>query len=111
MHMKPIPSQPLLQGVMDDVGEVKTLKQALALFEVVGMPARNLSPRTRAEYRHDLGDLITDLNRQGVSTLAGVSLKHLENYQAAMDRRGYKPSTRNRKTHAIKSFFTFLWRQ
>jgi site-specific recombinase XerD len=34
----------------------------------------------------------------------------LEAYQAEMDRRGYSASTRNRKTHSIKSLFHFLYR-
>lgn len=94
-----------------DSGPNVTLRQALTLFETVGMPARNLSLRTRAEYRHDLSNLIKWLEGQGISTLAAVSLQHLTGYQAEMDKRGYKPSTRSRKTHAIKSWFKFLYDQ
>jgi hypothetical protein len=35
---------------VEDSGTVTTLEQGLALFETVGMPARNLSARTRREY-------------------------------------------------------------
>jgi site-specific recombinase XerD len=74
------------------------------------MPARNLSPRTRTEYRHDLLDLLAFLKDRGTSKLADISLRHLEAYQAEMDRRGYSSNTRNRKTHSIKSLFHFLHR-
>ncbi|MFL5626087.1 MAG: site-specific integrase, partial [Ktedonobacteraceae bacterium] len=68
-----------------------------------GMPARNLSPETRKNYRHDLVDLLAFLKDRGASNLIDISLRHLEAYQAEMDRRGYSASTRNRKTHSIKS--------
>ncbi len=89
----------------------KTLEQGLALFETVGMPARNLSARTRREYRNDLADLVVFLAERGVTEIANVRLGDLESYQAEMDRRGYKPSTRERKTYAIKSLFRFLEHQ
>ena len=88
-----------------------TLGQGLALFETVGMPARNLSVRTRREYKNDLADLVAFLAQRGVTKTDDVSLRDLESYQAEMDRRGYKPSTRQRKTYAIKSFFRFLEHQ
>ena len=96
---------------MEEIGSVETLRQALTLWERVGMPARNLSLRTRTEYTNDLTDLITYLEQQGIVPLARVTFQHLTNYQAEMDKRGYKPSTRNRKTHAIKSWFKFLHNQ
>src|SRR5919205_1934792 len=89
---------------------IQTVEQAIALFVSDGMPARNLSPLTRKHYRHDLADLLTFLQHRGVSTLADVSLRHLEAYQAEMDRRGYASSTRQRKTHSIRSLFHFLYR-
>lgn len=92
-----------------DTGD--TVRHAVALFEVVGMPARNLAARTRGEYANDLHDLVKFLDSRGVRALAGVTLPHLEAYQADLDRRGHKPSTRNRKTHTIKTFFSFLERQ
>jgi site-specific recombinase XerD len=100
-----------LEDIITNIGGVETLKQALALFETVGMPARNLSERTRTEYSNDLLDLIEFLEKRGVTKLADVSLSHLEVYQAEMDRRGFEDSTRRRKTYAIKSFFRFLYNQ
>ena len=100
-----------LQSSVENSGTVTTLEQALALFETVGMPARNLPARTRREYRNDLADLVAFLARRGVTKINTVSLGDLESYQAEMDRRGYKPSTRQRKTYAIKSFFRFLEHQ
>lgn len=80
------------------------------LFVTDGMPARNLSPQTRKNYRHDLLDLLAFLNDRGASNLSDISLRHLEAYQAEMDRRSYSASTRNRKTYSIKSLFHFLQR-
>ncbi len=96
---------------MEDIEPIETLRQALTLFVRVGMPARNLSARTRTEYTNDLTDLITYLEQQGILPLARVTLQHLTGYQAEMDKRGYQPSTRSRKTHAIKSWFKFLYHQ
>jgi integrase/recombinase XerD len=90
--------------------QIETLEQAIDLFVTNGMPARNLSPQTRKSYRHDLVDLLAFLNDRGASTLSDISLLHLEAYQAEMDRREYSASTRNRKTHSIKSLFHFLHR-
>jgi site-specific recombinase XerD len=89
---------------------VETLEQAIDLFVTDGMPARNLSPQTRKNYRHDLIDLLAFCKDRGASTLAELSLRHLEAYQAEMDKRSYSASTRNRKTHSIKSLFHFLYR-
>src|SRR5215208_573262 len=90
--------------------DIQTVEQAIDLFVTDGMPARNLSPLTRKHYRHDLVDLLAFLTDRGASTLSDISLRHLEAYQAEMDRRGYSASTRNRKTHSIKSLFHFLHR-
>lgn len=86
----------------------QTLRQGLSLFEIVGMPARNLAERTRHEYKSDLEDLISFLETRGVSKLSDVNLPILEGFQAEMDRRGYKSTSRKRKTYAIKTFFRFL---
>src|SRR5919109_5154639 len=88
--------------------KVETLEQAIDLFVTDGMPARNLSPQTRKHYRHDLVDLLAFLKERGASTLAEISLRHLEAYQAEMDRRGYSASTRKRKTQSIKALFHYL---
>jgi site-specific recombinase XerD len=104
-------NQQVLDSIMQEIGTVETLVQGLTLFETVGMPARNFSARTRKEYTGDLEDLVTFLEEWGITKLSQVGLANLESYQAEMDRRGYKASTRRRKTYAIKSFFRFLHRQ
>jgi hypothetical protein len=40
--------------LMDEIGEIETLEQGLVFFEIVGVPARNLSTRTRKAYHHDV---------------------------------------------------------
>jgi integrase/recombinase XerD len=90
---------------------IETLEQAVRLYEVEGMPAQKLSALTRANYLHDLTDLVQFQATRGVTRLAEISLRHLEAYQAELDRRGYAASTCNRKTHSIKSLFHFLHRR
>ena len=91
--------------------EVKTLEEAVSLYSEVGMPARNYSEATRKHYASDLGLFVEYMREQGITEIAEIDLTDLESYQAQMDREGYAASTRNRKTHAIKSFFTFMRRQ
>ena len=93
---------------MEGRSSVETLTQALALFETVGMPARNLALRTRREYTRDLRDLLNYLERRGISRLDEVRPQELEGYLAELDRRGLQGSTRNRKVHTLKTFFTWL---
>jgi site-specific recombinase XerD len=100
----------LFDAIPTDTGRPETLEQGLVLFEAVGMPALSLDKRTRQEYRNDLTDLIEYLQKRGLSRMRDVGIADLEHYQAEMERRGYKASTRNRKTHAIKTFFRFLHR-
>jgi site-specific recombinase XerD len=104
-------NQQVFDEVMEEIGPVKTLEQGVALFVTVGMPARNLSARTRKEYQNDLADLLAYLAQRGITRIDQVSLQDLESYQAEMDRRDYKASTRERKTYAIKTFFKFLHHQ
>jgi site-specific recombinase XerD len=102
----------LFDDVIPRVGNVETLPQALKLYELVGMPAKNLAERTRQEYRNDITFFIEYLaEKRGVTHIAQVSLTDLEAYQAEMDAKSFTSSTRNRKTHAIKAFFKFLYRQ
>jgi site-specific recombinase XerD len=91
--------------------QVQRLDEALALYISIGMVARNYSAATRRHYTSDLRLLVEYLRRQGIEEVGEVDLPTLESYQAEMDRQGYKASSRNRKTHAIKSFFHFLKRQ
>ena len=93
---------------MAEIGGIETLKQALVLYETVGMRAASLAQRTRAEYTNDLTDLIAYLGRGGITRPEQVTLAHLRVYQADLDRRGYQASTRNRKVHTVKGFFSFL---
>ena len=72
------------------------------------MPARNLALRTRQEYARDLRDLLRYLAQQGTTQLDEVRPHALEGYLAELDRRGLQGSTRNRKVHTIKTFFTWL---
>lgn len=95
----------------DEWGElsaVKTVREAVALYETVGMPSRNLSSRTRVEYSRDLADLAGFLENHGAKLLASVSIVHLQGYQAWMDRSGLVTATRRRKTQTVKGFFRFL---
>jgi site-specific recombinase XerD len=93
---------------MEDRSVVVTLTQALAQFETIGMPARNLAARTRCEYVRDLRDLLSYLEHHGITRLAAVRPRELEGYLAELDRRGLQGSTRNRKVHTLKTFFKWL---
>ncbi len=44
---------PFLEDVMQEIGPVETLEQAIAAFETVGMPAKNFAARTRGDYAND----------------------------------------------------------
>lgn len=99
-----------LESFINELGPVETLAQGLALFASVEMPARNLAQRTREEYTNDLEDLVAFLAERGVVGLSEVGLYELRLFQAEMDRRGYAPSTRERKIYAIKGLFSFLHR-
>jgi integrase/recombinase XerD len=72
------------------------------------MPARNYSGRTREEYASDLGDLTTFLESRKLASWLVVGLHDLQLYMAELDRRGLESASRNRKTYAIKTFYTFL---
>ena len=88
--------------------QIDTVEQAVQLFARDGMPARNLAAHTRKNYLHDLTDMKHFLAVRGVTTLATISVRHLQAYQGEMDNRGYASSTRNRKTQAIRMLFQFL---
>ncbi len=85
-----------------------TLDAGLAHFKAVYMPARNYSRRTREEYESDLSDLISFLSARNLTTWQVVGLRDLHSYLADLDHRGLAPSSRNRKTYSIKTFFAFL---
>ncbi len=97
------------QLLLDDrMRNITTVAAAIQLFATVGMPAKNLSRHTRINYLHDLQDLQQFLQSREVTRIADISLRHLQTYQAEMDRRGYASSTRNRKTQSIRILFQFL---
>jgi site-specific recombinase XerD len=104
-------TQVSLDELLVEMGEVRTLREALALFEAVGMGERRLSPRTRREYHNDLTDLLRFLEKRRVIQVERVQLSYLEEYQAELVRRGLTPSSQQRKTYAIKTFFQFLAKQ
>jgi len=85
-----------------------TLGSGLDDFKAVYMPARNYSSRTREEYERDIQDLSRFLISRGVRDWLVVGLRDLQAYLAELDRRGLQPSSRNRKTYSIKTFFAFL---
>ena len=85
-----------------------SLAEGLHEFVTVYMPAKNLAQRTREEYAKDLRDLIQFLEQQHLPVWQDVDLRTLERYQADLDRRQLKASSRNRKTYTIKTFFKFL---
>ena len=64
-----------LEAVMADRSTVETLAQALAQFETIGMPARNLATRTRREYSRDLCELLSYLEQCGTTRLSGEPAK------------------------------------
>lgn len=87
---------------------VSSVYEAVNLFEYVGMLERNLSRRTKREYRKDVDDFVAYLEGQSVSAIQGVTLDHLRGFQVALTKAGCKQSTVRRKTFALKVFCTFL---
>lgn len=89
-------------------GEGLALERALALFETVYMASRNLSARTRVEYKTDLAQLAEFLRGRGIGHVEAISLAHLQAFLAHLDARGLTGVTRRRKTASIKALFGFL---
>ena len=85
------------------------LQEALKLYQMVYMPSRNFSAKTRVNYGDDLDDLIAFLEQNGKTRLDQVSVRDLQAYLAELDRRGYAGTSRKRKTYSIKSLFRFLY--
>lgn len=99
----------LINEVISATGEPEpSLDQALTHYETIYMPSRNWAAKTRVNYRNDIADLITFLEKQGKTDPNRVDLQHLEAYMAELDRKDYAGTTRRRKTSSIKSFFGFL---
>jgi site-specific recombinase XerD len=93
---------------LDDQNKELDLEGGLAQFAQVYMPARNFAARTRQEYQSDLSDLAAFLKERRILSWAVVGLRDLQHFMAELDRRKLAPSSRNRKTYAIKTFFGFL---
>jgi len=97
------------EGLVSEA-RLETLHEGLALYEHIYMPSRNFAAKTRLDYHNDLEDLIAFLEKGSLRRLNQLSLRDLEAYLAELDRRGYAGASRKRKTYAIKSFFSFLYR-
>ena len=77
------------------------LAEGLHEFATVFMPVRNLATRIREEYAKDLQGLIHFLEQHHITTWQEVDLHLLRRYQADLDRRQLKASSRNRGTTNI----------
>jgi len=104
-------SETIDEQLLLELGEAPSIRRAIRLFEVVGMPARNLKERTREEYGKDLRLLAAFCEAQGRLQAEQLTLPLMEAYLAEMDRRGYASASRQRKTYAIRAFLSFLFRQ
>lgn len=93
---------------LDDQNMELDLEAGLTQFAQVYMPARNFAARTREEYKSDLEDLAAFLKDRRSLDWTVVGLRDLQHFMADLDRRHLQPSSRNRKTYAIKTFFGFL---
>ena len=93
---------------LDNQNNELDLEAGLAQFAQVYMPARNFAARTREEYQADLEDLATFLKDRKILSWSVVGLRDLQHFMADLDRRHLQPSSRNRKTYTIKTFFGFL---
>ncbi|GIV76294.1 MAG: tyrosine recombinase XerC [Litorilinea sp.] len=106
--MSPTKNQPLPFLLLEEIGTVETLSQALILYKKLGMQMSSKAKSTRVEYENDVADLVAFLTKSRITRVDQVTLTHLKVYQVDLERRGYKASTRNRKTYAIKGFFGFI---
>ena len=53
-----------LDELLPEIRNIATLKQALAFYETVGMPARNLAARTCMSYHNGLSDMLLFLENR-----------------------------------------------
>jgi site-specific recombinase XerD len=98
----------ILELVRSEAGESLTFQRAIELFETVYMASRNLTERTRVEYKTDVEQLASFLNAHGSTDPTEVSLSHLQAFLAELDAKGLTGVTRRRKTASIRTFFAFL---
>src|SRR5215213_2613361 len=86
-----------------------SLTAALAEYRAVFLAGRDLAQRTRAEYSHDIADLVQFLKGAcGLSSPSQVDKHHLDLYLTELDRRLYASETRRRRVAVIRSFCGFL---
>src|SRR5258707_366379 len=87
---------------------IESLDQAVEAFELIYMPSRNFSARSRIEYKNDLTQLVSFLKACGISRVKDVGLVHLQSFLADLDARGLSGTTRRRKVAVIRGLFGFL---
>lgn len=87
---------------------VVSLNEALALFGSLELEGGKYSRATRRHYLSDIRVFTKYLENIKINQVADVTLSDLRSYEVFMQRSGYATSSRQRKTHAIKAFFSFL---
>ncbi|MEM2111790.1 MAG: tyrosine-type recombinase/integrase [Candidatus Bathyarchaeia archaeon] len=90
------------------MGEM-TLREALEEYQSVYLAARNYSKKTRADYGHDVLELVEFLDKAGVKRVGELGVPVLERYLADLDNRGVAGSTRKKKVVSVRSFLSFLY--
>src|SRR5687767_286496 len=85
-----------------------TFDQAVQRFAEGYLAGGNRSARTRVEYLADLADARRFFAGIGRTRVKDVTTADLEAYLAALDRRGLKGSTRQRKAVTQRVFFRYL---
>jgi site-specific recombinase XerD len=85
-----------------------SFEQAIELFETVYMASRNLTKRTRVEYKTDVTQLAEFLKTRGITKVGEIGLTHLQAFLAHLDAKKLTGVTRRRKTASIKALFGFL---
>lgn len=93
---------------MDTATSPLTLAQAFTEYLQVFLPARNLAPKTRVDYRIDITQLLTFLQERGITYVTQLDLSQLNAFLAYMDALELSSYTRRRKVSSIKSFCAFL---
>lgn len=69
---------------------------------------RGLAQNTLASYRIDLGQYLTHLKQQGVSSLAQANRNHILSHLYKLQKEGKAPATISRHLAALKHFYRFL---
>jgi site-specific recombinase XerD len=85
-----------------------TFQKAIKHFESIYMASRNLSQRTRVEYRTDLNQLTEFLAKSGITKPADVGLYQLQAFLADLDVKRLTGVARRRKVASIRALFGFL---